>query len=212
MLYRGGVLLTSGDSVFGWATLPGTALWFVLGMGAAVVSVASEVDRRWSGVKRRLLDIRPGIWWGLALVLFIPLNLPFEAGGTFDPTNPGAPPSVPLDMLRYLLAGLVAICIFWPAVSGDQRRSGVRAFLAARPLAWLGLISYGIFLWHERVLEVFATRSPSEFFHVAFAGVGVIGVAAFSYYVVERPFLRRKPGISRSAKEEGTDRQPPVSV
>src|SRR5919204_363943 len=53
--YRDILFATSGDTVFAWATLPATALWFALGMGAAVISVASEVDRRRSWVKRHIL-------------------------------------------------------------------------------------------------------------------------------------------------------------
>jgi peptidoglycan/LPS O-acetylase OafA/YrhL len=204
LLYRGGMMQVTGVSVFAYATLPATALWFVFGMSAAVISVASEVDPRWRSVKRRILDAPRAAWWGLALAFFVLLNLPFEAGGNFDPIHPGAP-DVPLDMLRYVLAGLVAICFFWPAVSNAPRRSRVVSFLALRPLAWVGLISYGIFLWHQRVLDFFKTRSPSEFWAGVFAAVVVIGVAAGSYYVIERRFLRRKPGIRRAANGKQSD-------
>jgi peptidoglycan/LPS O-acetylase OafA/YrhL len=205
LLYRGGVMQAAGFSVFAWASLPGTALWFTFGMSAAIISVASEVDPRWRRVKRRILDAPPGIWWGAALLWFVPLNLPFEVSPNFDPVHPGAV-DVPLDMLQYLLAGLVAICFFWPAVSAAHRRSRVVWLLASRPLAWVGLVSYGIFLWHQRVLGFFATRISSELWQGVFAAVVVTGVAAGSYYVIERPFLRRKPGISRRAMEKESDR------
>ena len=64
-----------------------------------------------------------------------------------------------------------------------------------RPLvAWLGLISYGIFLWHY----VFAIEfgSPGEglgwtpLLLVTLAGT--IPIAAASYYLLERPVLRLK--------------------
>jgi peptidoglycan/LPS O-acetylase OafA/YrhL len=78
--------------------------------------------------------------------------------------------------------------------------------LGWRPVAWLGLVSYGIFLWHQPLSEQF--RSVQDWTpHGAFiiytlvvAGTAT-ACAAASYYLVERPLLRfkdpRPPGSPR---------------
>ena len=83
-----------------------------------------------------------------------------------------------------------------PAVFGDEAGGAPRRFLRHPFVAWLGLISYGIFLWHYVVLAL----------HLGAGGAGLelrarscsatlaitIPIAAASYYVVERPLLRLK--------------------
>jgi peptidoglycan/LPS O-acetylase OafA/YrhL len=87
----------------------------------------------------------------------------------------------------------------------------VRRILADRRLAWLGLISYGIYLWQGSVLQVICQPQGYGFVndscrlhdvgplqHVPFLSLTVISIpivvacAAASYYVVERPLLRLK--------------------
>jgi peptidoglycan/LPS O-acetylase OafA/YrhL len=70
------------------------------------------------------------------------------------------------------------------------------------PLAATGRVSYGLYLWH---VPIFAELLP----HLPATGAGVpralglfalaFGVAAASYFLVERPFLRRKQRLSRVA-------------
>lgn len=55
-------------------------------------------------------------------------------------------------------------------------------FLRIRLLQWLGLISYSAYLWN----------GPLEFFQIRFAAELTIPVAAASYFLIERPFLRLK--------------------
>ena len=66
-------------------------------------------------------------------------------------------------------------------------------------LAWIGVISYGIFLWHLPIMAWLANDTRHEPWGdsrmLGITGVGLllaIACAAVSYYAVERPLLRLK--------------------
>lgn len=94
--------------------------------------------------------------------------------------------------------GIVGVTAVAPAVFGPQRTGAIRAFLRFKPLAWLGVISYGIYLWHEAALDFYLrqwdhvafTAPTNETFFFMF--LFTIPVAALSYYLVERPALSLK--------------------
>ena len=109
--------------------------------------------------------------------------------------------------LTALLLALVLAPAVWDAPRGLPQR-----VLAAAPLAWLGLISYGVYLWHFTIAELLILpRNPHDF---DAAGLDLVNripqgatpialvltlavacaVAAASYRFVELPFLRRKEG------------------
>ena len=86
-----------------------------------------------------------------------------------------------------------------PAVFAATRRGAIRRFLTARVMVWLGLISYGIYLWHEAWLTIYLRERGFAFGGnerlLEFLGVTLaltIPTAALSYYFIERPALRLK--------------------
>ncbi|WP_220235724.1 acyltransferase family protein [Hymenobacter ginsengisoli] len=60
--------------------------------------------------------------------------------------------------------------------------------LNSRPLSFIGKISYGLYLWQQ----IFVMRPMFWFNHFPLNVAGLSACAIFSYYVVERPFLRLK--------------------
>jgi peptidoglycan/LPS O-acetylase OafA/YrhL len=63
--------------------------------------------------------------------------------------------------------------------------------LESRPLAYLGRISYSIYLWHWGVFVLFRwTIGVSELWSAALAVLLTLVLAAFSYHFVEQPFRR----------------------
>jgi len=94
---------------------------------------------------------------------------------------------------------VIAALVLFPAIFGDRGSGLPRRFLAHRSLAWLGLISYGIFLWHFPILYALVQGGilgwwPSMAFPVLALTTFAITLvcATLSYYLVERPLMRLK--------------------
>lgn len=61
--------------------------------------------------------------------------------------------------------------------------------LAWKPLAWVGTLSYGIYLWHYTIFRLLSNVNPSSWF-ILFVGVPLaLGVASVSYYFLEKPLM-----------------------
>jgi peptidoglycan/LPS O-acetylase OafA/YrhL len=76
-----------------------------------------------------------------------------------------------------------------------ERSSSLPARVLAHPVvAWLGLVTYGIFLWHYVVTLQLSSAGAGASFVVVLLGTLAITIpcAAASYYIVERPLLRLK--------------------
>ena len=56
--------------------------------------------------------------------------------------------------------GSSRVLLLLPAVFGTERRGAVRSLLRFAPVAWLGLVSYGIYLWHQGWIKE-ALRGPA---------------------------------------------------
>lgn len=70
-------------------------------------------------------------------------------------------------------------------------------FLRLAPIRWLGLISYELYLCHLAIFTEIGLRWRNGWLALGVATAASVGVAAFTYYVVARPFRRRK---ERNAK------------
>jgi peptidoglycan/LPS O-acetylase OafA/YrhL len=99
---------------------------------------------------------------------------------------------------RNFLHGLVALFVLLPAVFGPQDTSLFRRFLRWRPVVYLGIVSYGVYLWHNNFLEQARIWCSYPVFNGNFLMLLTIALAwslvfaSASYYIVELPILRRK--------------------
>ncbi|MGH8994693.1 MAG: acyltransferase family protein [Acidimicrobiales bacterium] len=108
-----------------------------------------------------------------------------------------------LDIARQTLYGAFAFFLLLPAVFGPARQGAIRRFLCSWPMRATGVVSYGIYLWHQSLIDELVKYYPRWFgqrlfFDVAFWGMfgeilgAAIVVATVSYLVIERPALRLK--------------------
>jgi peptidoglycan/LPS O-acetylase OafA/YrhL len=173
-------------------TLPGTFDWFALGMLLAVAS-AALAGRPDPGVVQ-LLRRWPSLAWVIALVLFWFTSTQLGLGGTlFFRVTTGQ------SMAQHLLYGAIAFFLLLPAVFAGEAGGLPQRLLANRFVAWLGLISYGVFLWHHPIaLKLTEANDRGLFGSARMLGITTatlaiaIACAALSYYLVERPILRFK--------------------
>jgi peptidoglycan/LPS O-acetylase OafA/YrhL len=171
---------------------------FAIGMALGAVSAWYE-GRTDLPRALRVLDRFPSIGWGVALVA---LGVTSLAVGLFGRVAQNI--SGPQYIERHYLLALIAVGLLLPALHGDPSRGLVRRVLANRVLVYLGLISYGAYLWHFAVLiqldrwgfaKVAAKTGQWIWFPAGLAG-GVL-IASVSWYVLEKPVLALK-GLVRS--------------
>ena len=188
-------------SLLSWhVALPEYLDYFAIGLALAAVSVA--------GRPGRLIDLvarRPWVGWLTAAVLFAVVSKGIGlSGSVFDHVTEAR------YLARHYLYGAIALAIFLPAVFGDPEEGLIRRVLAWRPILWIGLVSYGAYLYHFAVLQQlqkwhfrsFADDvSPYVWFPVALAGA--LAIAALSWYCFERPILSFKRLVPTRPVERG---------
>jgi peptidoglycan/LPS O-acetylase OafA/YrhL len=178
---------------------------FAIGMALGVVSAYYE-GRHDVPRPLRVLDRHPGVAWGIGLGGVAITSL---AVGLFG--RVAASISGPEYVTRHYLLAAIGVALLLPALFGDPSRGLVRRVLANRVLAYLGMISYGIYLWHFAVLvqlqrwgfgEVAAETGQWIWFPAALAG-GVL-LATISWYAVEKPITSLKGLVkTRPAPQAG---------
>ena len=84
--------------------------------------------------------------------------------------------------------------------------------LEAAPLAWVGRISYGVYLWHIPVFLAVSNRLPFKEgpTRAVLIWAASLAAGALSHYSVERPFLRLKDRLDRG-RERAVMEAPPFS-
>jgi peptidoglycan/LPS O-acetylase OafA/YrhL len=196
-------------------TLAGTSDWFAVGMALAVISVAAHNG---AGIARRLsVVVERWSWlvWLIAVAIFLLATRVFDVRDLAS-GRPGVyGVSTATWLANHVGLGLAAGFLLAPAVLGA--RGPVRWILGLKPLAWVGLISYGVFLWHFPLgvwlalqggypklhgggLDIVHHVHPGATFVLFAATLAVsIVVATASYYVVELPFLRLKDPRGRGS-------------
>ncbi|HXD57566.1 MAG TPA: acyltransferase [Thermoleophilaceae bacterium] len=166
--------------------LPAFLDQFAIGMGLAVASVALA-GRDTSFV--RVIDRHPWLPWGVAGAAF------YLVGTHIGPLGGGFGARL---LSQHYLKAIVALGLLVPAVFGDPAHGLVRKLLANRALLWVGLVSYGVYLWHRAMITKLhdaGVHNSLALFVLALAAT--LAVAAVSWYGLERYALRLGRRLSR---------------
>jgi peptidoglycan/LPS O-acetylase OafA/YrhL len=183
----------NGWSIIATKALPAYLPYFAFGM---LLALWSEWRR-----ERGALQLSPGTTAALVAGGFA-----IVAGDAYWHAT-AAPRAVNpmLAVLADVPAGLGFALVVAAAVAGGGR--AIR-WMSFRPLAWVGLVSYGVYMWHVPLL-LFARRIdviPDAFLPRLLMILGpVLLVAAASWYLVERPLIAwaARPRASRRARRRG---------
>ncbi|HEX6166885.1 MAG TPA: acyltransferase family protein [Acidimicrobiales bacterium] len=176
--------------------LPANFHMFVPGMALALIL---EWSRRRSQPYPALEWLRRhpmACWAGAAACFWVvatQLGLGFEVGAAAPRTS----------IAKELLYAAVGLLVVLPvALAGATLPRSLR-WLASRPMVALGMVSYGIYLWHEGVLDIYRDVFDVGIFTGSFPRaltatlLGSLTAAAISYLVVERPALALKDRRTR---------------
>lgn len=179
--------------------LPAQLGYFAVGLGLAVVSVGSEVGvvapprmrlRRW-----------PELSWLAAAVAFVVAAAAFGVSRPVPHVHHDATGWLQREAYALTVCVLVLLVLLPPVFARD---GAVARMLRWRWLAFLGLISYGIFLWHVPMASRIGGRLPGhgDASRTVLTVAGMLllstAIAALSYRFVELPFLRRKERIAQA--------------
>jgi peptidoglycan/LPS O-acetylase OafA/YrhL len=182
-----------------WFTYTFAAHWDWLGLGLALAVLSTVYGRREEGLPKplRLLAENPGACWAGAIALYLVTVVAFQP--------------VPFTVAQFtdaeflgihLLQCGVAFLVVFPVFFGNPNVGLPRRILATRWLIWLGLISYGFYLWQVTIgVELGYGNANGSYLAVLIGTVLLtLPLAAASYYFLERPLMRWKYKPFRRSK------------
>ncbi|MFP3960956.1 acyltransferase [Actinomadura fulvescens] len=222
LVYALAVSYTSNEGFYGnW--LPRYLAWFAIGMALAVLSVwahaEAEHDQASGEYGQGQSSERPvgrfcrtvaaswGMCWVTAALLYCVASTPLTGVSRFIPANAWT------TELHIVLYGLVAAFLIAPVALAPADHPAIRRVLGNRVMAFLGKISYSVFLWQFVVIYVWFDLTD----HPPFTGnllvdfpvcaLLTIGVSTLSYHLVESPARRlgsgRRPSVHREPVGDG---------
>lgn len=163
-------------------TLPNFLDEFAVGMALAVVSAHSAVRGLTPGWVR-WVERHGTACWVLAALAYVGIMVISAAPGQRLGTDG-------LILAGNLLPDVFAALVVLPAVFGAPGDGAVRRLLTRRVLVQLGVVSYGLFLYHPIAYRAFVGQETLGY--VLLSVPLTILLATGSWWLVERPALQLK--------------------
>ncbi|HEX6421938.1 MAG TPA: acyltransferase family protein [Acidimicrobiales bacterium] len=171
--------------------LPANFHMFVPGMALALAL-------EWSRGRDRPLRLlewprrHPLACWAGAAACFWLVSTQLGLGFQIGASDPGT------SMAKEGLYAAVGLLVVLPVALAGATLPRALGWLGSRAMVTLGMLSYGIYLWHEGVLDIYRDIFEVPVFTgslpaaLAVTVVGSVAAAAVSYVLVERPALSLK--------------------
>ncbi|MFE1343409.1 acyltransferase family protein [Streptomyces sp. NPDC058757] len=189
--------------------------YFAGGMALAVMLSYAEVAPRQPALFRWAAKWPMGFWL-VALIAYL-ANVPHP----FGEPGMGDWGALTQQMVLHLLFFVFSMCVVIPLVAPGARSKTMDLVLANRPMAFLGRISYGIYLWHVFFIHVVlhngsmfgksAVNSGMLRGTVGFAEMvslvllGTLVTALASHYVLEEPLNKKLRSLFDRRSKDGED-------
>lgn len=168
-------------------------LWLAAGMALAVVSAnlqGREERYRTVGVITR----KPWIPWTAAFALYAALVV------VLIPTPDSYGQTVAGSIFKFVIETVITVLLLLPATFGDDAGGWPRRVLGNRFISWLGLIAFGLYLYHLpimfKLLDLGIGDIQGAFLRWMVLTTTTLAISiacgAASYYLIERWFLRLK--------------------
>ena len=217
LAYKAWVISTVSEWEYeSWLMIPPATIdTFMVGMALACLSVRASRHgwpKLFAAVGRRA-----GVCWLLALAAYAALCLieaqwqwradRIESVAGLEARDFFATLTFAWSEARILIVALLLA----PAVVGAVKVKGIARVLTSKAVVWIGLVSYGLYLWHMFVLHQVVDQfgwSPVQVVAVPFVAAGcyemTLAIAALSWYGIERRVLARVHSIPLARTLSGT--------
>lgn len=177
----------SARNIFQW--LPGYLGWFGAGMLMAIAVAwrdqGGQLPGWLSGLAGQWWVCWVGAAWAFLTFSFVHevARFPVSYFGFGDMRVFGA---------RLVFNGLFGALIVLPAVLGPVGTSRIDRALRGRIVAYLGMVSYGLYLWHTTVLKRLEEADVNwTLWSIFVVDLAItVAIASVSWYAVERPLIR----------------------
>lgn len=149
---------------------------FAFGMLASWSILKNDWKASWPGLFALALGLG-GLFWSMEL---------------FAQFKSGFRDVMVLQVFLHSLTGVSAALVLWGLSLSGQ---GLSRVVGNPVLRFLGLISYSFYIWHLLVIEAVKKLTPHLDLHgqeLLLTLFLTLGLSTFSYFLIERPFLRRK--------------------
>lgn len=191
--------------IFYWEhLLPRSMPYFAAGMAITVLVEWARHSERPARVVAAV-GAAPGIAWIISVCALVLVSTPL---GTPVPGIPQTPQNPWQYLATILLYAVVAVALIAPVACRPEHPM-TRRVLGGPTMRGIGLISYGVFLWHQVVIGLWYLVTGRPIFQHDMALVLTATVlvslllAGLSYQLIEKPALSLKHRLGRQSRQSG---------